>query len=281
MSCWLIGLNLNPSRASIVHTRAQGMRNFLQKNSRSFTQLLWCFHISHECFDPVPATQIVGICFQKLCICTQLHIDQHFANFLSGQLLIQRVRQKASNLRWKGWDLGKPMRWICDLKNGVQSQRAMGLAFNCFSMHPFSNPTTWTVLHTKQMFWQGLARAQAGLAISCTKLPNKTFQLGLALSCPCLETRLGPAHSSASGRIGGGAGTISYSPRGRLSKAGVMSPGVTFCPMTTCANRNGPALFKAKKIASMKPYFASSPALFSCIVAKRLHGSRDCIFLPF
>lgn len=70
------------------------MRNFLQKNSRSFTQLLWCFHISHECFDPVPATQIVGICIQKLCICTQLHIDQHFANFLSGQLLIQRVRQK-------------------------------------------------------------------------------------------------------------------------------------------------------------------------------------------
>ena len=90
-------LNLKPSNASwasIVHTTLQWMRQFLQINSRGFTQLLWCLRTSYECFDPIFRGQIVGIGLQKHCIFSQLHIDQRFANFISGHLLIQSVRQK-------------------------------------------------------------------------------------------------------------------------------------------------------------------------------------------
>ena len=243
------------------------MRNFLQKNSRSFTQLLWCFHISHECFDPVPATQIVGICIQKLCICTQLHIDQHFASFLSGQLLIQGVRQKASNLRWTGWDLGKAMRWICDFKNGVQSQRVMGFALNCFSMHPFSNPTTWTVLHTKQMFWQGLAQSQAGLAISqncqikhfswawpCLGL---VLKLGVALltlvHLPELEAALAQYHTHHAGAY---------------PKQEWCHLEWHFAQWPPARTEPKPALFKSKDFCINETLFCIFARPFSCIVAK-------------
>ena len=128
------------------------------------------------------------------------------------------------------------MRWICDFKNGVQSQKGNGFSTQLLQHASFFQSDYMNSAAYKANVLAGFGPVSGRLGY-LTKLPNQTFQLGLALSWHCFETRRGPAHSCVSARIGGGAGTISYSSRGRLSKAGVMSPGVTFCPMTTCANR--------------------------------------------